>query len=61
VARGSSPQVAAEAASPARGLLLLEVELVAPVKFFGLFPEQCARYAEAVVSRAPDISASAPG
>ncbi|WP_327004223.1 hypothetical protein OHA72_55805 [Dactylosporangium sp. NBC_01737] len=36
----------------ARGLLLLEVEMVAPVKFFGLFPEQCARYAEAVVSRA---------
>lgn len=38
--------------SAARGLLLLEVELVAPVKFFGLFPEACERYAAAIVSRA---------
>lgn len=35
----------------ARGLLLLEVELVAPVKFFGLFPAACERYAAAIVSR----------
>ncbi|GGQ68292.1 ATP-grasp domain-containing protein [Couchioplanes azureus] len=38
-------------ASPS-GLLLLEVEMVAPVKFLPLFPEQCANYAEAILARA---------
>ncbi|BCJ52526.1 hypothetical protein Asp14428_40010 [Actinoplanes sp. NBRC 14428] len=38
-------------ASPS-GLLLLEVEMVAPVKFFPLFPAQCAHYAEAIIARA---------
>lgn len=34
------------------GLLLLEVEMVAPVKFFPLFPQECANYAEAILARA---------
>ena len=34
------------------GLWLLEVEMVAPVKFFPLFPEECAHYAEAILARA---------
>ena len=38
-------------ASPS-GLLLLEAEMVAPVKFFPLFPEQCGNYAEAILARA---------
>jgi glutathione synthase/RimK-type ligase-like ATP-grasp enzyme len=33
------------------GLLLLEVEMVAPVKFFGLFPDECRRYAGAISAR----------
>lgn len=37
----------------APGLQLLKVEMVAPVKFFGLFPEECRRYAEAVRAAAP--------
>ncbi|WP_199515135.1 ATP-grasp domain-containing protein [Nucisporomicrobium flavum] len=38
-------------ASPS-GLLLLEVEMVAPVKFFPLFPQECGHYAEAILARA---------
>ncbi|MFI7603354.1 RimK family alpha-L-glutamate ligase [Actinoplanes sp. NPDC049681] len=38
-------------ASPS-GLLLLEAELVAPVKFFPHFPDQCGHYAEAIIARA---------
>lgn len=38
-------------ASPS-GLLLLEVEMVAPVKFFPHFPAECANLAEAIIARA---------
>ncbi|MFI5935911.1 RimK family alpha-L-glutamate ligase [Actinoplanes sp. NPDC051494] len=38
-------------ASPS-GLLLLEAEMVAPVKFFPLFPAECANLAEAILARA---------
>jgi hypothetical protein len=38
-------------ASPS-GLLLLEAEMVAPVKFLPLFPAQCANIAEAILARA---------
>ncbi|WP_305785960.1 ATP-grasp domain-containing protein [Symbioplanes lichenis] len=38
-------------ASPT-GLLLLEAEMVAPVKFLPLFPAQCANVAEAILARA---------
>jgi hypothetical protein len=38
-------------ASPS-GLLLLEAELVAPVKFLPLFPAECANLAEAILARA---------
>jgi hypothetical protein len=30
---------------------LLEAEMVAPVKFFGMFPDECRRYAEAIKGR----------
>jgi hypothetical protein len=33
------------------GLLLLEIEMVAPVKFFAHFPAECAAYAEAILAR----------
>ncbi len=38
-------------ASPS-GLLLLEAEMVAPVKFLPFFPAQCANLAEAIIARA---------
>ncbi|MFI7540025.1 RimK family alpha-L-glutamate ligase [Actinoplanes sp. NPDC049599] len=41
--------------SPA-GLLLLEVEMVAPVKFFAHFPAECAAYAEAILARAGGVT-----
>jgi hypothetical protein len=33
------------------GLVLLEIEMVAPVKFFALFPRQCERYARSIADR----------
>jgi hypothetical protein len=38
------PDVASE-------LVLLEIEMVAPVRFFTLFPQECQRYARSIVAR----------
>ncbi|WP_433047984.1 ATP-grasp domain-containing protein [Dactylosporangium sp. CS-033363] len=34
-----------------RGMSLLEIEAVAPVKFFASFPDECDRYARAILAR----------
>ncbi|WP_433207279.1 hypothetical protein ACQP00_41050 [Dactylosporangium sp. CS-047395] len=34
-----------------RGMSLLEIEAVAPVKFFADFPDECDRYARAILAR----------
>jgi hypothetical protein len=42
------------------GLLLLEIEAVAPVKFFSLFPAACEAYAKLIVDRTEARLRSAP-